>query len=1098
MRSINSVFSRSVRKFDLSAGLLAAAAVALSVFFAVPDGSGACTFNAAAASLISNGDFSANAVKYMRFPGYSVSPNAAKPGYWRCNKNSRCGINGLDTVTGNPFSPDNSAGVRDFVFLQSTGTAVYQKIATIAGTTYRLAYAAAARGSDVVANKDALQVSITDAAGRRITAAMPAISQDAFHTFALQFTARSSSTTITFKNVNPAGALHGGTVDVSNVLVVPAAGAPSPAAAGEYSPIGLTAGQINRQANALLQRMTLTEKIRILSGLGSGNDMTGVPRLGIPPVRCSDATDGVVDFGPSTAYPAAPCLTAAWDRKLARQVGRHIGMDARAKQVGILLGPGVNILREPQNGRSMEYIGGEDPFLAGQLVAPYIQGLQSQDVAACVKHYVGNEIETMRPWVNCIISRRALAEIYFPPFRAAVRQGHAWCLMSACNWVNGHYAGANAYILTKVLRQRWGFKGMVMTDWCGVYNTLHSLRAGLNVEMPAARAYAVGNVLNLLKQHKISLDLINQRARQVLRMIVAMGFNDPKNPFAHRPVNTSADAGVVNQVAAEGTVLLKNRQDILPLNPAKQMHLVFIGPWATRTITGGGGSSHVPPSVPPISLFKAAGQAAGANVHMTAIPWNDAYRNLWGKGLLTTPGGKPGVVADYFANGGFGGTPQRIIQRNISLNPQLAAAGRTSAAARNSRGKNLMQAVTRLTRGAGRGTQPVSVIWKAAIHPKATGLYSIACAVNGSGEVYLNHKRIIDLWLPFWQNPAQPLKGALTTLRLRGGKTYQVRVVYRSFVGKPGVIGFGWAPRKSVHLFTPVQRRMIRRADAVIACMGFNQTIQREQADRPYHLTGPQNEYLRDAALLNPHTIAVVYAGAGVGMEKWIHHVAGLLWGWYPGQTGNTSIAKIIFGQIDPSGHLPDTFSLHWRNEAAYHHFPGYPGVFNQRWQSEPAYAGFPDGVGSHCHFAEGIYIGYRWYDYQHIRPLFPFGFGLSYTAFALSGLQVSSHGDGRHRIISARVTITNTGRRAGADVVQLYVHPPQGDAGGRVVQKLEGFQRVRLAAGQSRRVTIRLNWRAFASFCRRANDWQVPPGPYMIGLGTSSRDEPLHKTVMW
>ena len=1081
---------KSIQRF--SAAFRYSLVIATLVALAAP--SRLFAFNAASANLIVNGDFSANAAQYINAPGYSTQPNPAAPAYWNNRNNINAGINGRDTTTGNPFSPGNSSGVRDFSFLQSSGTAISQTVKTYAGAAYTLSYDAGARGSDVPSNHDGLKVRIADAiTGKRIAVAIPAVTQSAFHTFTLHFAAISNSTTVEFLNNNPASAFPGGTVDVSNVMLVPSSGVPTAAAvAYEYSPIGLTVNQINHRADALLRRMTLTEKIQLLSGLH------GVPRLGVPPIRWSDATNGVVDCGPSTAYPAASCLSAAWSRKLARLEGLHIGLDARARQVNILLGPGVNILRQPQNGRSMEYIGGEDPFLAAQLVVPYVQGLQSEDVAACVKHYIGNEIETMRPWINCIISRRALEEIYLPPFRAAVRQGHAWTLMTAANWVNGHYAGANAFTLNTVLRRQWGFKGMVMTDWCGAYNTLHSLRAGLNEEMPAANAYSIANITGLLMQHKIAIDLINQRDRQILRMIVAMGFNDPKNPFAHRPADTSADGAVVNQVAAEGTVLLKNRNHLLPLNPSGNLNVVFIGPWATRTITGGGGSSHVTPSVTPVSLFNAVKKVAGANTHLAAIPWNDAYKRLWGKGLLTTPEGKPGVVADYYANGGFGGKPHRIIQSNISLNPQASVSGRSADVGAGDRAANLMQAVTRLTRQAGIGRQPISVVWKAAIHPPAAGLYSFVCAVNGSGEVYLNGRRIIDLWLPTWQNPVQPLKGALTTLRLRAGQTYQVRVVYRSLGGKPAIMGFGWMPRKSIHLFTADQRGLIRRAGVVIACMGFNQTIQREQADRPYNLTGPQNEYLRDAASLNPHTIAVIYAGAGVGMEKWIHHVGGLLWGWYPGQTGNISIAKIIFGRINPSGHLPDSFSRYWRNEAAYHHFPGYPGVFNHRWQAEPAYAGFPSGVGSRCNFVEGIYVGYRWYDYRHIRPLFPFGFGLSYTTFSLSHLQVTSRGDGRHRFITARVTITNTGHRAGAQVVQLYVHPPQGGPGRRVIQKLEGFKRVRLPAGQSRRVAIHLTWKAFANFHNRSDQWEISPGIYTIGVGTSSRQEPLQGTVIW
>jgi beta-glucosidase len=668
--------------------------------------------------------------------------------------------------------------------------------------------------------------------------------------------------------------------------------------------------------------------------------------------------------------------------------------------------------------------------------------------------------------------------------------------MTACNWVNGHYAGANAFNLTTVLRNQWGFKGMVMTDWCGVYNTLHSLKAGLSLEMPQAGAYTLPKIMHLLNQHKITIALINQRAREILRMIVAMGFNDPHNPFDHRPTDTASDAAVVNEVAAEGTVLLKNRNHILPLNPNRRMNVVFIGPWATRVVTGGGGSSHVPPAVTPLTLFHAVRHVVGNNVHLVAIPWDDRYRQFWGQGKLTTPDGKSGVVAEYYDNGGFGGVPRQMIQQNISLNAPSELDRRALGIAKNTRAANLMAAITAATHQASLGKSPISVVWKATIHPTVSGKYSFICAVNGSGEVYLDGRRIIDLWLPFWQNPAQPLKGALTTLRLRAGQTYQVRVVYRSFANKPAVIGFGWVPRKSVHLFTPAQRNMIRHADVVIACMGFNQTIQREQADRPYSLTGPQNEYLRDAAKMNPHTIAVIYAGAGVGMEKWIHHVAGLLWGWYPGQTGNISIAKIIFGRIDPSGHLPDTFSRYWRNEAAYHHFPGYPGVFNHRWQAEPAYAGFPSGAGSRCKFVEGIHIGYRWYDYKHIRPLFPFGFGLSYTTFSLSHLTIASSGAGRQRVITARLTVTNTGHRAGAEVVQLYVHPPQGNS--RVVQKLEGFQRVNLAPGQAKTVTLHLTWKQFATFNTQTNSWIVPPGVYGVDAGSSSSDEPLRAEVHW
>ncbi|MGC8560222.1 MAG: glycoside hydrolase family 3 N-terminal domain-containing protein [Phycisphaerae bacterium] len=452
------------------------------------------------------------------------------------------------------------------------------------------------------------------------------------------------------------------------VLILFAVSAVDPGfAVVEYSPIGLTAAQINSRVAAIEAKMTLKEKIRLLSG-NNREALHGIKRVVIPSIHVSDATVGIVEWGPSTAYPAAPCLTSSWNRKLAKLEGRHIGLDARAKHVGILLGPGLNLLRQPQNGRAMEYIGGEDPYLASQMVVPYIHGLQSEDVAACCKHFVGNEIETMRPWINCIISQRALHEIYLPPFRAAIIHGHAWAVMTACNRINGLYGSENGPLLTGILRREWGFRGLTMSDWGCVYNTRDNLKAGLDLEMPSTHLYNYAAITHLLQTHQISISLINQHVRQILRVIVAMGFNDPHNPFYRHPPDTAGDNRVVEKVAAEGTVLLKNRGGILPLNPQAPAHIVFIGPWALRVVTGGGGSSHVPPNTTPVTLWQGVKSVVGPQVKLTDIPWHDTYRRYWGRGALTAPGGEAGVVADYYNNGAFDGRPQVVRQANILLN----------------------------------------------------------------------------------------------------------------------------------------------------------------------------------------------------------------------------------------------------------------------------------------------------------------------------------------------------------------------------------------------------------------------------------------------
>jgi beta-glucosidase len=281
-------------------------------------------------------------------------------------------------------------------------------------------------------------------------------------------------------------------------------------------------------------------------------------------------------------------------------------------------------------------------------------------------------------------------------------------------------------------------------------------------------------------------------------------------------------------------------------------------------------------------------------------------------------------------------------------------------------------------------------------------------------------------------------------------------------------------------IFNPVatrkDQRAIANASLVVACVGFGPQHEGEGIDRGYHLWGLQDRILQHVAKLNPHTIVVVNAGAGIGMASWIHKVAGLVYAWYPGENGNTAVAGIMFGKIDPSGRLPDTFSRHWRDEPAYGHFPAVNNVID---------------------FTSGIYTGYRWYNKKHIQPLYPFGFGLSYTTFAMHHLQVTSTGTGKHRTYEVTAQVTNTGNMAGAEVAQLYIHPLV-DRKNRCVQTLKGFARVNLQPGQSKTVRMKLDWRNFAYYDTANHDWQVPPGKYEIAVGSSSADEPLHKIVRW
>lgn len=529
------------------------------------------------------------------------------------------------------------------------------------------------------------------------------------------------------------------------------------------------------------------------------------------------------------------------------------------------------------------------------------------------------------------------------------------------------------------------------------------------------------------------------------------------HPDYNIPLDNPASAAVAKEVAAEGTVLLKNQNDIMPLHRTELKRIVVWGPMASQPITSGGGSAYVQPIHGMVSMLDAVTKAAGPKVKVqyVAAPLcvysptttlNTAPSLLWGKGRLLTRSGLPGVAVEYYNN-------------DMLVGPPVATGTDTEI----SFPWGMKMPVPEVTQAA------FSARWRGEIKPAATGAYKFVSSSDDGSRVFINGKEIINNWQ----------KHALTTMTavvwLHAGRTYRLRVEYFNAMGL-AQMEFGYQVIGTKPFFSATDRKWIAHASVVIACVGFGPKYESEGIDRGYHLWGLQDRILRYVAEHNRHTIVVVNAGAGIGMAGWIHKVAGLVYAWYPGENGNTAVANIIFGQIDPSGRLPDTFSRHWRNE--------------------PAYGAFP-AVHKVMHFTSGIYTGYRWYDTMHIKPLYPFGYGLSYTSFTMHRLRVASMGTGKQRTIVVTAQVTNTGKMAGAEVAQLYIHPLV-DRKNRCVQTLKGFARVTLRPGQSKTVKMELDWRDFAYYDTAAKDWRVPPGKYEIAVGSSSVDEPLHKILKW
>ncbi len=698
-----------------------------------------------------------------------------------------------------------------------------------------------------------------------------------------------------------------------NNVGIQAASVALPATAVATPPPMMTPAQaasdpaVEARVSSLLHKLTLSEKIRLLAGLPGPPYMFTypIPQLGIPAVVMSDGRVGVHDWGADTLFPATVALVATWNKKLCYQEGVAMGRDARARGVDMILSPLVNLYREPQDGRNFEYMG-EDPYLASGVTVNYIRGIQSQHVAADVTDFCAYEQENNRRMIDSIVSHRALEELYFPPFKAAVQKAGVWTLMSSYNRLNYEWCSADRYLLTDVLRHRWHFKGLVVCDW-GLSNhvsTLRALRAGLNLEMPSAGHYTAVRIMPLIRSGDFRVARLNALITPLLRMIVAMDLMNYPQKDVSIALNDPFSDHIAYEMEKQGAVLLKNKNHLLPLAAGSDHLIVVIGPNA-RSIAPGGGSP-----------FEGGGSSYGVPI-----------------------------------------------------------------------------------------VKPVSML--AAIRKLAPA---------GTRVVYLKS------------------------------------------------------------LQTQKARTELHKADTVIACIGWNSNLEGEGVDNPYALPAPQNALVAQAGKLNSHVIVVLNGGGNVAMRLWIHDIAGLIDAWYPGQNGNLAVAGILFGKINPSGRLPETFEKRWKDAPAYGHYPGHNNT---------------------VHFAEGIYLGYRWFNKKNITPRYPFGFGLSYTTFAMHHLHVTSTGSGKQRVFNVTAEVTNTGKMAGAQVAQLYIHPLV-DRKNRCVQTLKGFARVNLRPGQSKTVTMKLDWHDFAYYNSAEKDWQVPPGKYEIAVGSSSADEPLHTTVQW
>jgi len=781
---------------------------------------------------------------------------------------------------------------------------------------------------------------------------------------------------------------------------------------------------VEARVDALLARLTPDEKLSIIGG-DRDFYIRPIPRLGLPEIKMADGPLGVRNYGPSTAYPATIGLAASWDGDLAREFGAAVGSDARARGVAIMLGPAVNINRVPQNGRNFEYLS-EDPYLAGAVAVQIVNGIQSQGVAATVKHYAANNQETDRGTIDARVSERALREIYLPAFRAAVAQGHAWAVMSAYNRLNGTYCSANDWLNNRVLKGDWGFRGVLMSDWGAAHDTLGAANGGLDLEMPSGAFMNPASLRPLIEAGRVSQATIDDKVRRILRLEVANGFLDRRQEMPSIPKDDPRSDAVALKVAREAIVLLKNEHNALPLAGKAIRRIVVLGPNAAG-FPAGGGSAHVEP-FHYVSVLDGLRRAAPkARIDAIAGPGPELLARL----VATAPYEGP-LRLDFLAGDWHN---RRIIASQADARIDHDWNGRAPAP-----GVELSTYWAR---------------WTGTLRAPATGAYIFMVQNHGNVNVKVDGKDVIESW----SNPSDTL---YAQVQLEAGRAYPVAVEVRyDNQGSPAV-RFAWGAAPA--LLTDDEAARVRAADAVVVCAGFNIMLEGEGADRSYALPDGQPELIRTAAALNPRTIVVLNSGGVVATADWIGRVPAVLQAWYPGQEGGRAVAEIIMGAVNPSGRLPVTYEKRREDSPSYGNYPGTNGTVN---------------------YAEGILVGYRWFDAKGVAPLYPFGFGLSYTTFSYDKFHVEPTDDGRWAVT---FEVTNNGTQPGAEVSQVYVSPPVTSKASRPIRELRGFSRESLLTDQSITVTIVLDRSAFSYFDEGKRDWVVEPGDYTIEVGSSSR----------
>ena len=723
----------------------------------------------------------------------------------------------------------------------------------------------------------------------------------------------------------------------------------------------------SNKARELVGKMTLEEKVTLLSGIGmhmSGlNSADGpvvgqtmdkvpgaaggtrsIPRLGLPNTIVADGPAGLrilprrdkdTNTYYATAFPVGTLLASTWDTALVEEVGRAMGNELKEYGVDVLLGPGMNIHRNPLGGRNFEYYS-EDPIIAGNIAAAMVKGIESNGVGTSIKHFAANNQETNRNLVNTIVSERALREIYLKGFEITVKKSQPWTVMSSYNKINGIYTSQSHDLLTTILREEWGFKGLVMTDWFGGKDPVAQMKAGNDLLMPGTPEQTKA-ILEAVKNGTLEEKVVNENATRVVTYILGSPAYK-KFAFNNKP-DLKAHARIARTAAAEGMILLKNDTQTLPFGKNIKRIAAF-GNTSYDYISGGTGSGDV----------------------------NEAY--------------------------------------TVSLVEGLSNAG-----------------------------------------------YTIEEDVKNAYSTYVADEKIKHPKKSFFEEFLHPTP-AIAEMAVTNG------------------------------LFN----KKADEADIALITIGRNAG---EGSDRKiendYYLNDMEKQLIKTVSAAfhakAKKVIVILNVGGVVDVNAWVNDADAILLAWQGGQESGNAVADVLSGSINPSGKLTSSFPAAYADIPSAKSFPG------KNLSTEPVkgHGGMVLGYDSEVTYEEGIYVGYRYYNTFHVKTAYPFGYGLSYTQFTYDKLALSN--TVFNKPITATVTVTNAGKIAGKEVVQLYISAPTNHLN-KPEEELKGFAKTALLQpGQSEQVSFIIQAKDLSSFYTNKSSWIADAGTYTVKIGASSSD---------